>query len=236
MTIYVPAPPAPQPPVEQVQKQNQDQNQNQTQDQDNTTNIGKLDQNQSTKSDADSTADSTSSQSSVLQNTQINQNSNRLEYGTFKVPETTLTLSGIVNGGGDREDNYSVVLGLNVPLGGGMRKTVKSALDTQLKADVLSFERSYASVCANLDGESYSVTNASGNLNLLKSCRTDLVKRTTLPTTTTPPVITPPVVVTPPVNSNSEIEELKRQNTELRLMIAQLAEKLDNNKPVPGGY
>lgn len=81
------------------------------------------------------------------------------------------------------------------------------------------------------------MANTSGNLNLLKGCKTDIIKRNTVtpPPVVTPPTTTPPVV-TPPVNNNSEIDELKRQNAELRAMIAQLAEKLDNNKNIPGGY
>lgn len=121
-------------------------------------------------------------------------------------------------------------MGVNVPLGGRSSKTINRALDIQVQADALAFERSYASVCANLESESYSVANTSGNLKLLESCQTDIVKRNILP----PPP--PPTTNLPPVSSNSEIDELKKQNAELRAMIAQLAEKLDNNKPVPGGY
>lgn len=128
----------------------------------------------------------------------------------------------------DSNGEYQVVLGLNVPLGGGARKAVKSALDTQVRSDLLAFEKSYASVCANVDKENYNIINNSGTLALLKNCKTDIVARVA------PPVVVPPVVV-PPVN-NSELDELKKQNAELRLMIAQLAEKLDNNTPVNGGF
>jgi hypothetical protein len=233
MPITTPPPvvvPSPLPPQEIVQKQTQDQTQGQNQD--NTTNIGQLDQNQSTKSDADSVSDSSSSQSSTLSNIQVNSNSNRIEYGSFRIPETTLTISGFANGGESRKNDYGVVLGVNVPLGGGVRKSVRRALDTQVKSDLLAFERSYASVCANLEGEGYNINNRSGNLDLLKNCRTDVIKRNVLPPA--PPVITPPAVI-PPVSNNSEIEELKRQNAELRILLAQLAEKLDKNTPIPGG-
>lgn len=154
------------------------------------------------------------------------------------MPETTLNINSFVNSNGDGGADYGAVIGVNIPLGGRSRKSINRALDIQVQADALAFERSYASVCANLDSESYLVSNTSGNLNLLKNCRTDLVKRNTVtpPPVVTPPTTTPPVV-TPPMNNNSEIEELKRQNAELRLMIAQLAEKLDNNnKNIPGGY
>lgn len=150
------------------------------------------------------------------------------------MPETTLNINSFVNSNGDGGADYGAVIGVNIPLGGKSRKSINRALDIQVQADALAFERSYASVCANLDSESFSVANTSGNLNLLKNCRTDIVKRAT-PSVPTPPVVTPPVVV-PPVVNNSEIDELKRQNAELRAMIAQLAEKLDNNKNIPGGY
>mgnify|MGYP000441010880 CR=1 FL=1 len=157
-----------------------------------------------------------------------------MEFGTFKIPETTLNINSFVNSNGDGGADYGAVIGVNIPLGGKSRKSINRALDIQVQADALAFERSYASVCANLDSESYTVANTSGNLNLLKSCRTDIVKRNVV---TPPPIVTPPVVVPPPVVVNSEIDELKKQNAELRLLIAQLAEKLDNNnKPVPGGY
>lgn len=159
-----------------------------------------------------------------------------MEYGTFKIPTTTLNINSFINSTSDGGADYGAVIGVNIPLGGRSGKTINRALDIQVQADALAFERSYASVCANLDTESYSVANTSGNLNLLKNCRTDIIKRAT-PSVPAPPVVTPPVVV-PPVVNNSEIDELKRQNAELRLLIAQLAEKLDNNnnKPIPGGY
>lgn len=163
--------------------------------------------------------------------TKSNNNSNRIEYGSFKIPTTTLNLNSFYNKNGGGSDDFGVVLGVNVPLGGGAGKSIKRALDTQVKSDVLAFERSYASVCANLESENFTVANRSGNLSLLKSCRTDVIKRNVLPPA--PPII-PPVVV-PPVSHNSEIEELKRQNTELRILLAQLAEKLDKNTPIPGG-
>ena len=156
-----------------------------------------------------------------------------MEFGTFKIPETTLNINSFVNSNGDGGADYGAVIGVNIPLGGRSGKTINRALDIQVQADALAFERSYASVCANLETESYTVANTSGNLNLLKNCRTDIVKRNVV---TPPPIVTPPVVV-PPVTQNSEIDELKKQNAELRLLIAQLAEKLDNNnKPVAGGY
>jgi hypothetical protein len=65
---------------------------------------------------------------------------------------------------------------------------------------------------------------------MLKSCRTEITKR---------PSVTPPVVVTPPnipTQTSSELEQLRKDNAELRLLIAQLAEKLDKNTAVSGGY
>jgi hypothetical protein len=238
MPIVTPPPVLPPTPPAVVQPvQNQTQNQTQSQDQDNTTNIGQLDQNQNTKSDADSSADSTSTQSSSLQNIQVNQSSNRVEFGSFKVPETTLTISSYLNGGEGRNTDYGAVVAVNVPLGGGIRKDVKKALSIQVAADQLAFERTYASVCANLDSDDYSVNKRAQTLSMLKSCRTEISKRNTvLPK---PPVVTPPVVEVPPVvtpDTTSELTQLRKDNAELRLLIAQLAEKLDKNTPVPGGY
>jgi hypothetical protein len=238
MPIVTPPPVLPPTPPAVVQPvQNQTQTQNQTQGQDNTTNIGQLGQNQNTKSDADSSADSTSTQSSTLSNVQVNQSSNRIEYGTFRVPETTLTISSYLNGGEGRNADYGAVVAVNVPLGGGVRKDVKKALAVQVASDQLAFERTYASVCANLDSDDYSVDNRAQTLSMLKSCRTEISKRSTvLPK---PPVVTPPTVVLPPVvtpDTTSELAQLRKDNAELRLLIAQLAEKLDKNTPVPGGY
>jgi hypothetical protein len=232
MPIVTP-PPVVTPPavVQPVQNQTQTQNQTQGQDQDNTTNIGQLDQNQNTKSDADSSADSTSTQSSTLSNIQINNNSNRVEFGSFKVPETTLNINSFVNGGEGRNTEYGAVVGINIPLGGGVRKDVKKALAVQVAADQLAFERTYASVCANLDSDDYSVNKRAQTLSMLKSCRTEISKRKVV--APKPPVVIPPVVVP---NTTSELEQLRKDNAELRLLIAQLAEKLDKNTPVPGGY
>jgi len=222
--MTIPVPPSTPPVVitTPVQQQNQNQNQNQ----DNTTNIGKLNQNQSTKSDADSSADSSSSQSSSLQNIQVNNNSNRLEYNSFKIPETTLNLNFVGSKYGDSNSEYQVVLGLNVPLGGASRKLVKSALDTQVKSDLLAFEQTYASVCANVDKENYNIINHSGSLLLLKNCKSDIVPRTS-------PPISPPLVVPP---TNLELDQLRKDNAELRLMLSQLAAKLDVPSVVPAGF
>jgi hypothetical protein len=225
-------PPTPPAVVQPVQNQNQTQNQTQGQDQDNTTNIGQLGQNQNTKSDADSSADSTSTQSSSLQNIQVNNTSNRIEMGTFKIPETTLQISSYLNGGEGRSADYGAVVSVNVPLGGGVRKDVKKALSIQVASDQLAFERTYASVCANLDSDDYSVDKRAQTLSLLKSCRTEISKRRVV-------APKPPVVVVPPVvvpDTTSELAQLRKDNAELRLLIAQLAEKLDKNTPVPGGY
>jgi hypothetical protein len=140
----------------------------------------------------------------------------------------------VVSGTGSNTPNYSVVLGLNVPIGGGPRKDIKKALSTQVRADQLAFERTYASVCANLDSESYDVEEGAQNLAMLKSCKTEITKRPTAPKPLTPPA---PAEVTPPpvVNNNSDLEQLKRENAELRLLIAQLAEKLDKGNTVNGG-
>jgi hypothetical protein len=66
---------------------------------------------------------------------------------------------------------------------------------------------------------------------MLKSCRTEITKRPSV----LPPA--PPVVEVPPVVNNSDIDQLKKENAELRLLIAQLAEKLDKGNTVnAGGY
>lgn len=138
------------------------------------------------------------------------------------------------NGGEGRNTDYGVVVGVNIPLGGGVGKDVRRALNVQVAADQLAFERTYASVCANLDSEDYSVTNRAATLTMLKNCRTEIVKRNTPAPIPVPP-ITPPVLTPPPV-VNSELEQLRKDNAELRLLIAQLAEKLDKQSVVPGGY
>lgn len=145
-----------------------------------------------------------------------------------------MNLNATANSNGSDSPSYSAVIGVNIPLGNASTKRIKQALDVQVAADQLAFERTYASVCANLDSDSYDVTSRAETLTMLKSCRTEIVKR---PGTVTPPVVTPPVVVTPPpVVQNNDLEQLRKENAELRLLIAQLAEKLDNNnKPVPGG-
>jgi hypothetical protein len=135
-----------------------------------------------------------------------------------------------VSGTGSDTPSYSVVLGLNVPLGGGIRKDVKNALSTQVRADQLAFERTYASVCANLDTESYDVSTDATTLAMLKSCKTEITKREGA----LPPA--PPVVDTPaPVDNTSQIDQLRKDNDELRALIAQLTKKLDNNPTVKGG-
>jgi hypothetical protein len=151
-----PMPPA-QPPIEQPanvvnkQQQDQDQLQKQIQDQQQKNNqynsVGELLQKQQTESDADSSADSSSVNSAQMTNIQVNNHSNRIEYGTFKVPETTLNINGYVTERGD----FGGVVGVSIPIGGRSRKTINQALEIQTKADQLNFEKSYTSVCANID-------------------------------------------------------------------------------------
>ena len=227
---FVP-PPVNQPPAvvndtnqqDQQQKQIQDQFQDQLQNQNNT--IGELLQKQSTESDADSSADSSSVNSATMTNVQVNNNSNRLEYGTFKIPETTLNLNGYVTENGD----FGAVVGINIPLGGRPRKTINRALEIQVAADQLALEQSYSSVCANIEEGGFVVTKDAQTLEMLKNCGNE-IKKTQLVARNEPPVVEQPVN-----NNEAIIAQLRAENQELKLLIAQLAERIDN-KAVNGGY
>lgn len=240
----LPYTPPPQPPVEQpvninkqdqdqVQKQNQDQKsiqdqfQDQLQNQNNT--IGELLQKQSTESDADSNADSTSVNSATQTNVQVNNNSNRIEYGDFKIPETTLNINGYVTENGD----FGGIVGVTIPLGGRSRKSINKGLEIKVAADQLALEQSFSSVCANIADGGFVVTQDANTLEMLKTCPNE-IRKTQLVARNAPPAVTPPPA--PVVDSNAAIiEQLRTENAELKILIAQLAEKIDKGS-VNGGY
>lgn len=231
--VAPPQPPA-QPPIEQpvnqTNKQQQDQLQKQQQDQQQKNNqynsVGELLQKQQTESDADSSADSTSVNSANLTNVQVNNTSNRVEYGSFKIPETTLNINGYVTERGD----FGGVVGINIPIGGRSRKSIGRALDIQVQADQLAFEQSYSSVCANINDGGYVVTRNAQTLELLSKCNSNIVARHKPIKKITPPA--PPKV---DVNISNEINILRQENAELKAQLALLIARLDA-QPVNGGY
>jgi len=221
---FVPVTPPPvQPPVEQpanvVNEQQQDQFQDQQQQQDNR--IGELLQNQNTESDADSSADSTSVNSSNQSNIQVNNNSNRVEYGEFKIPETTINLSGYKN-----QHDYGVIGTVSIPIGGRARKTINQSLEIRAQRDQINFEAEYASACANIEDGGFVVTKNAETLQMLSNCGNE-INRVQLVARHEPPVVKPAPV-------NTEAQLLREQNRELRLLVQQLMEKKD--KTVNGGF
>lgn len=111
-----------------------------------------------------------------------------------------------------------------MPLGGKPRKSINKALEIQVNADKLAFEQSYASICSNIATGGFVVTTNAKTLEMLKNCNSE-IKKTQVVARSEPPV----------VNNNSDLEQLKKENAELKLLISQLAEKLDNQQ-VKGGY
>ena len=222
---YVP----PEPPVvvEKPADTTQQQFQEQFQDQQQQNTIGELLQEQRTESDADSNARSSSSNSSSQTNVQVNNNSNRVEYGSFKIPETTLNLNGYITERGD----FGAVFGVNVPIGGKSRSTIRRALDIRAKSDKLAFEQNYSSVCANIQDGGFVVAEDAGTLELLSRCSSN-IRRTKLVARNAPPKVVAPA--TNNVNVNV-INELRQENQEMKALIAELLKKIDT-EPVKGGY
>lgn len=222
--ISPPAQPPVQPPIEQPvnvnNEQQQDQFQDQQQQQDNR--IGELLQKQQTESDADSSADSTSVNSSTQSNIQVNNNSNRIEYDSFKIPETTLNINGYVTERGD----VGAVVGVNIPLGGKSRGRINRALELRVAADQLAFEQEYSSVCANIEGGGFVVSRNASTLQMLRDCGSNITKTAVV------------VRNEPVINNNVNIvNQLKQENEQLKVLIAQLAQKIDTMAPpVNGGY
>jgi len=108
-------------------------------------------QEQTVNGRSESNSDSTSVNSASQSNIQVNNNSNRIEYGSFKVPETSLYLNGYFNDGAHRDSDFGVIVGLNVPIGGSSRKSINRAIDIQFARDEIAYEAEYASACANIE-------------------------------------------------------------------------------------
>lgn len=136
-------------------------------------------------------------------------------------------MNGYVTENGD----FGAVVGINIPLGGGSRKSIKRALDIQVQSDQLAFEQSYTSSCANIEDGGFVVTKNAEIATMLSKCNRNIVKTAVVPRATPQPQ---PTVIN---NDNTVIiNQLRQENTELKVLIAQLAEKIDNQGPVDGGY
>jgi len=138
------------------------------------------------------------------------------------MPEISIGINGYVTERGD----FGGVIGLNIPIGGRSRSKINRALEIQVQADQLAFEQSYASTCSNIQEQGFIVARDAEIANMLSKC-TENITKTAVVARTTP---------TPTVNDNSEIiNQLRAENEQLKILIAQLAERIDNNT-VNGGY
>lgn len=219
---FVP-PPVNQPPAVVNDTNQQEQRQDQFQDQVQNNTVGELLQKQQTESDADSSADSSSVNSASQSNIQVNNNSNRVEYEGFKLPETTFNLSVYGN-----EDDLGVIGTISVPIGGRPRKTINRALEIRAQRDQISFETEYASACANIGDGGYVVTKSATTLEMLKNCDRE-INKVQLVARNEPPV------VNQTTTHQSELDLLRQQNQELKLLLQQLmAER--NDRTVNGGF
>jgi len=207
---YTPPPTYTPPAQEQEQQQEQQQVQN---------TVGELLQQQQSESQSDS--ESTSVNSASQSNIQVNNNSNRIEYGEFKIPETTLNLSLYGN-----ENDIGVIGTVSIPLGGKSRKTINRALAIRAQRDQISFEAEYASACANIEDGGFVVTKDAQTLEMLKKCDNE-INKVQLVARNEPPVIQQR-------QQPSELDLLRQQNNELRMLVQQLMEQ--RNSTVKGGY
>lgn len=209
---YTP-PPAYNPPA---QEQEQEQQQAQT-------TVGELLQQQNQDAESKSESDSTSVNSASQSNIQVNNNSNRIEYGEFKIPETTLNLSVYGN-----DNDFGVIGTVSIPLGGRPRKTINKALEIRAQRDQISFETEYASACANIEDGGFVVTKDATTLEMLKNCDKN-INKVQLVARNEPPV------VQETTTQQTELDLLRQQNQELKLLLQQLmAER--NNRTVTGGF
>ena len=202
------------PPVYEPPGQNQNQNQNQEQQ-----TLSELIQNQSQEADATSKAESSTVNSASQKNIQINNNSNRIEFETFKIPESTFNLS--VYGS---DNDVGGIATVNIPLGGKSRSKILKALDARVAAIEVENERSYLSACASIKDQGYLVVKDAEYAQRLSKCDSHIIARA-LPA--------PPPAPAP--KFTNELEELREQN---RLMRQQIDLLLKQNSTLPrkGGF
>jgi len=136
-----------------------------------------------------------------------------------------MNLNAYVNDNG----NFGGVVSLNIPLGGRSRSFINRALDIQVQADQLAFEQSYSSTCANVQSGGFVITKNAEIASMLSKCDQNITKTAVVPRATPQPTV---------INNDNTviINQLRQENAELKLLIAQLAEKIDNQGPVDGGY
>ena len=184
------------------------------------TTISDLLQQQVQNADTESRSDSSSVNSASQSNVQINNNSNRIAVDGIKIPETTLSISAYGN-----ENDLGGILTVNIPIGGKSRKSARRNLNLRNQQRNLAFQADYASACANIADGGFVVTKNATTLSLLSNCDAEINKKVKLVARHEPQVIK---------TSNPEVDLLRKQNAELRLLVEQLLEK--NNTPVKGGY
>lgn len=205
------------PPVYNPPTQNQNQNQNQNQQQET---LAELIQRQNQNADASSKAESTTVNSASQKNIQVNNNSNRIEFESFKIPETTLNISTYADLNGD----VGALATVNIPIGGKARGKILAALDKRVAAIELENERTYLSACASIKEQGYVVVADAEYASRLSKCDSHIIART-LPTPPQPPA---PKFT----NQSSELKELREQNQLMKKQIELLLQK----QSVNGGY
>ena len=200
-------PPVYQPPhVHEGQQQEQEQAQ---------TTIGSLLQEQLAETESKSSSDSSSSNSAVQSNVQINNNSNRIEWGSFKIPETSLSISAY----GNRSD-HGVIATVNIPIGGRARRRINRAVAKEVAILDLQYASQYYSACTSIAERGIVVVSDETFANELEHCDKRIARNI------------PPA---PPAPATSDLDDLKAELAQLRLQNQLLLQQLQN-RPVKGGF
>ena len=204
---YTP-PPVYQPPtVYEGQQQEQQQEQ---------TTIGELLQEQISESESKSASDSSSSNSSVQSNVQINNSSNRIEWGSFKVPETSISISAY----GNRSD-HGVIATVNIPVGGRARRRINRAIEKEVAILDLQYASQYYSACTSIQDKGIVIVADENFANELEHCGTRIARNIPAPA--------------PAPTGNSELDILKAELAQLRQQNQLLLQELQR-RPRKGGF
>lgn len=171
--------------------------------------------NNSSRSKSDSSSVNSATQSNVM----INNSSNLVQIDGIQIPSTTIQLNGYYNNNGYNDD-FGVVLGISASLDGKSR--ANTMLDKRIRLTQLQYERELAGACASIKKDNFRVNPNSLIATELAQCDNIITQVN--------------VEVANPAPDNS-LEELRRENLELKRQLQLILQKLDTpSTPVRGGF
>jgi hypothetical protein len=188
--------------------------------------VNAIDTNSNTNgSNADSESRSVSGNEISNQNSniQINNTSNVVKSRGLELPTTTLNVNGYYSsGGGNYRDNFGVVVGVSIPLTGKGGKAVAAQMEAESRQAVVEQSSKLASTCRAIVESGVIIDYSKPEFEPIAACQ--YVKANRI-------VAQAPQVQQ--IDYRSEIDQLRRENQQLREDLQKFNRRVETTTPVP---